>query len=217
MFSTEYPIMFSMDSVAERELRSISKAASELVRHGWARSSSGNISLRSHAIVDIAQKQAFSLDQQLGSKELLQGLPFWISRTGCSMEELSDDPERNAGSYRLIERSLQLLLGSGPPSTEVAVHLLILSGTKNDAIVHCHWDDIGEISKKVKKWSVPEWIGITPPLPPGSIELAKATLKGARDHRLIIWPYHGVISLGNDLEGCIANLKEARNHFESVP
>jgi len=199
-----------MERVIIGELNSISRAAMELVRNGWARSSSGNISLRSRAVLNNSPKDTLSLDPRILPEGILQDMLFWMTKTGSTMEEVSKDPEGNAGLYRVCERSLELLAGTGPPSTEVAVHMLILSGTKVDAIVHCHWDDIGEISQNAIKGSIPGWIGVSPVHPPGSLELAEGTSKEAAVHRLIIWPQHGVIAFGRDLEECLSTIKGAR-------
>lgn len=196
------------------DLEGLSRAASFLHQKGWDRGSSGNISLLSTKTMESAPISSYPLDPRV-QKELCSGeLLLWLSRTGCSMEELSNDPEGNAGLYRAKWKTLELLLGTGPPTSELAMHVLLLSSTSNRAIIHCHWDDIEEVSKKALKGVLPPWMAVTPFLPPGSVELAEETCGLARDHSLIVWPHHGLVSLGVDLDECIETLDRAREHFD---
>jgi rhamnulose-1-phosphate aldolase len=196
------------------DLEALSRTALLLHRKGWDRGSSGNISLRTSYIKDRAPISSYTLDHRV-EKELCSGeLLIWLSRTGCSMEGLSRDPEGNVGLFRAKGKTLELLHGTGPPTSEVALHVLILSGARYNAIVHCHWDDIEEVSRKALKGVLPPWMAVTPFLPPGSVELAEETCGSARDHSLIVWPHHGLVSLGEDLDECIVTLDRAREHFD---
>lgn len=203
-----------MEGAQSLELRALSKAAFILVREGWARSSFGNISLRSRSELGASPTGSFPiLSKSIGTERTVVTL-LWISRTGCTMDQLSKDPAGNAGLYRSARDRLDLLSGTGPPSTEATAHLLVIAGTGQNACVHCHWDDIVEISDRALKGALPGSIGATPSLPPGSIELAEATLREARYHHTVLWPYHGIFAAGRDLDDCLSNLRRARKSFD---
>jgi rhamnulose-1-phosphate aldolase len=164
--------------------------------------------------MDVGPIRSFSIGMDIIFNDKAQGPLLWISRTGCTMDGISRDPEGNSGLYRIGHASLGLLIGTGPPSTEAAAHVLVHVGADHGAMIHCHWDDIGKISEQALKGSIPEWMGVAPVLPPGSLELARATAEKARDHRFILWPHHGVIASGRDLDKCLGTLLEARSYFD---
>ena len=203
-----------MEGTHSLELRALSNAASMLVREGWARSSSGNISLRSRSVLGAFPTGSFPILSKSMATDRADGTLLWISRTGCTMVQLSKDPTGNAGLYRSARDRLDLLSGTGPPSTEATAHLLVIAGTGQNACVHCHWDDIVGISDRALKVALPDSIGATPSLPPGSIELAEATLREAMYHHTVLWPYHGIFATGRDLDDCLSNLRRARKFFD---
>lgn len=46
---------------------------------------------------------------------------------------------------------------------------------------------------------IPEGIGYVPLAEPGSLALAKATLKSLKTHKIVLWEKHGCLATGKDV------------------
>ena len=49
---------------------------------------------------------------------------------------------------------------------------------------------------------VPKGIGIVPYEIPGTVELARATIKQLENHDVVFWEKHGILAVGEDLIEC---------------
>jgi len=108
------------------------------------------------------------------------------------------------------------------PSSELPSHLamhhhLVKQGEEEKAIVHAHSHELvilthdknlqnearlNEILLKMHTetaFFIPEGIGYVPLQTPGSQELAKATLKSLKNHKIVLWEKHGCLAVGKDV------------------
>ena len=128
-----------------------------------------------------------------------------ISKKGDSYQVLFEDPE-------------SLLIPSSELPSHLAIHnLLVELGGSEKAIVHAHVHELvaltmdkafqdetrlNEVLLKMHtetEFFIPEGIGYVPLKVPGSQDLAKATLRSLKDHKIVVWEKHGCLAIGNDV------------------
>ena len=127
----------------------------------------------------------------------------------------------NGNSYRQIQKSD--LPTEPQPTSELPSHLsihemLVAENRREKAILHTHPNKLialthiknycneGKINRLL--WSVqPETcvfihdgLGFVPYLQTGSHELAEATIRKFRDHRVVLWEKHGCLAIGKNAE-----------------
>ena len=144
------------------------------------------------------------------------------------MRSLAKDPgsglclikiSKKGDSYQvLFEEAESLLVPSSEIFSHLAIHnLMVKQGQGEKAIVHTHAHELvalthdknlrsearlNEILLKMHTetaFFIPEGIGYVPLEVPGSLELAKATLKSLKNHRVILWEKHGCLATGKDV------------------
>jgi rhamnulose-1-phosphate aldolase len=128
-----------------------------------------------------------------------------ISKKGDSYQVLYEDPENS------ISPSSELL-------SHIAIHnYLVRQGQEEKAIVHTHADELIALThdKNLRNetrlneillnmhtetsFFIPEGIGYVGMEVPGSHELAKATLKSLKNHKIVLWEKHGCLAVGRDV------------------
>ena len=94
-------------------------------------------------------------------------------------------------SYEIIaEQPIQ-------PTSELPSHLMMhnyVRSTGRDNRVVLHIPECRII--------VPKGIGIVPYEIPGTVELARATIKQLENHDVVFWEKHGILAVGEDLIEC---------------
>ncbi|MCK9400260.1 MAG: rhamnulose-1-phosphate aldolase [Bacteroidales bacterium] len=153
---------------------------------------------------------------------------IFITAKGSRMRNLAKDPSTGLCLIKLSKKGdCYQVLYEDPehplfPSSELPSHLaihhhMVKQGQGEKAIVHTHADELvalthdknlqsearlNEILLKMHTetaFFIPEGIGYVPLEVPGSQELAKATLKSLKDHRIILWEKHGCLATGKDV------------------
>jgi rhamnulose-1-phosphate aldolase len=153
---------------------------------------------------------------------------IFITAKGSRMRNLLKDPgpglclikisKKGDGYQVLFEDPENPLYPSSELPSHFAIHNhLVKQGQGGKAIVHTHCDELIALSHDKKLQSeaalnevllkmhtetaffIPEGIGYVPLLTPGSQELAKATLKLLKDHRIVLWEKHGCLATGKDV------------------
>ena len=154
----------------------------------------------------------------------LSGNRFLVSGSGCRLREISADPERNLGLLEIGEDGKTGILCLATTchfqrltsewNTHLAIHRdqILLSNTIFHAVVHGQpryitflshipaYRDEEFLNQKLFRWeaetivSMPQGIGVVPFLTPGSDQLMAATCAAMREHKLVVWAKHGVIS-----------------------
>ena len=187
----------------KNELLDLRDASAFLSSKGWAKGSSGNISLlsscRAKGALPVSSVHPFS-----PFRMMMTGRYVWVTRTGSRMQDLSHHPLENLGLYRIAEEELELVFGSGPPSSEVRAHLSIYDATDAQAVVHCHMEWIG--TEDVPSGKPIHGFCMLPRAKEGSLDLAMSTAEAAPSFHTMIWQGHGALALGKDLEECLDRL-----------
>lgn len=205
-----------MEEVLVKNIEAIMKTAGRLVELGWAESFFGNISV----LIDPIDEHLDIISSFPAPVEIpvLNGLDILVTRTTSTMEEVANSPEESIGLYRINGRSLDLLWGAGPPSSELSSHLLSYSTGRGQAIVHCHMDDVHRLDhNSCKEHPLPKWVKVIGEIEPGSIELAEATRDAIQYHDTILWKGHGALAMTEDLRTCLDRLSGLEGYLKGIP
>ena len=153
---------------------------------------------------------------------------IFITAKGSRMRNLARDPstgiclikisKKGDGCQVLFEDPENPLIPSSELPSHLAIHnYLVKQGQGEKAIVHTHADELialthdknlqneprlNEILLKMHTetaFFIPEGIGYVGMKVPGSHELAKATLKSLKKHKVILWEKHGCLAVGQDV------------------
>ncbi len=154
----------------------------------------------------------------------LENATLLVSGSGMRLREIKDDPLANLACVAVKPggQAAQLYASKGSRFSRVtsefnshlAVHndQVLASGTNFHAIVHVQpvhltflshiprYQDELYLNTHLLRWqpetilNLPEGIGFMPFQVPGSIELMTANVVWARNHRLVVWAKHGVMS-----------------------
>ena len=193
-------------------IRPVVDASKLMTSKGWCREASGNISVLIDEMLDIGTEEAVIFDNGQFLPRL-EGRSVLMTRSGSFISEVPKDPQKNLGIYSIGKwgRYLRLIWGEGAPTSEYLSHLLIYGGTAGrvKAVIHSHMDDVDRLTHELPDlaYGLPRWIGWVPRMPPGSLELAKATIQQIDRCDIIIWQGHGVIAPGKDIEDSLSRLE----------
>jgi rhamnulose-1-phosphate aldolase len=153
---------------------------------------------------------------------------IFISAKGARMRDIAKDPGKGVCLIKISKKGdCYQVLYEDPetplfPSSELPSHLaihnyLVKQGQGEKAIVHTHADELIALThdKKLQNESkmnevlldmhtetaffIPEGIGYVRMESPGSQELAKATLKSLKNHKVVLWEKHGCLAVGKDV------------------
>lgn len=153
---------------------------------------------------------------------------IFITAKGSRMRSLAEDPGAGLCLIKLSKKgdAYQVMFEDPEspvvPSSELPSHLaihnhLVSKGQGEKAVVHSHVHELVALTldKSLKSekqlndillemhtetaFFIPEGIGYVPLQAPGSEELAKATLKSLKNHRIIVWEKHGCLATGKDV------------------
>lgn len=204
-----------METVPWNEVLQLQEAALKLRDHGWAKGSSGNMSIRLRT-PSPGDPGKLSYKAPLKVPEL-EGSRLLITKAGSTMEEIIGDPEGSLGLFEYHEGKLDLVWGSGPPTSELSSHLLILSMKKGNIVIHCHMDAVERFSSNHPEGRTPSGgFGSVGWFEPGSSELAFATMNAMKEHDTVLWMGHGAISCAGSVDECMGNLLELERELEDI-
>lgn len=176
------------------------------------------------------------------SAKELAGEYFLVTGSGKYFKNVLENPEANAGVIKISQDGsyytiLWGLLNNAVPTSELAAHLMshiermkVTSG-KNRVIMHTHATNIIALSyvldldaetftKNLWQMSTeclvvfPEGIGVIPWMVPGKDEIGRATAEQMKDHRMVLWPFHGIFGAGNDLDEAFGLIDTAEKAAE---
>ena len=187
-------------------------AAEFLNSKGWAAGIYGNISMVVEDPIEIWDLEPILFESGLFLPQL-EGRTILFTRSGSHLEEISSDPEQNLGLYLCTKGggTLSLLWGEGAPTSEWLSHLLIYAhaGGKVKAVIHAHMDEVERLKAEIGDLAseLPDWIGWVPDLPPGSLDLAQATVQEMHRYDIMLWHGHGIIAPGKDLEDSLSRME----------
>lgn len=154
----------------------------------------------------------------------LAGRTFLVSGSGRRLREIMQDPASNLGCVVVDEGGMAAQLYTSPrrlftrPTSEFNSHLAVhrdqvaRSGSNFHAVIHAQppyltflshiprYRDQAYLNRHLLRWqpetivNLPEGIGMVPFLLPGSAALMAATVASLRQHRIVVWAKHGVMS-----------------------
>ncbi|MDR1981644.1 MAG: rhamnulose-1-phosphate aldolase [Tannerellaceae bacterium] len=213
------------------EIGRIAEVAGYLWTKGWAERNGGNISVNLTALMSGDEKALPALSPAIPLQEAMTALAgnfFYVTGTGKRMRYVAQDPFANGSIIRIAGDGLSYeIIAEQPvsPTSELPSHLMMhhylrMSGRDNRVVLHTHPTDLIGMthckpfmqSETITRllWSmipecriiVPKGIGIVPYEIPGTIELARATIKQLDRHDVVFWEKHGILAVGSDIIEC---------------
>ncbi|MCK8488036.1 rhamnulose-1-phosphate aldolase [Paenibacillus sp. MBLB2552] len=169
----------------------------------------------------------------------LAGRYFIVTGSGKYFKNVISDPEANLGVLRVTEGGDQVevlwgLRDGAVPTSELPAHFMshierLNVDPAHRIIIHCHATHtlamtfVHELDeKKLTKtlWEMcteclvvfPDGIGIVPWMVPGSPDIGRATAAKMREHRVVVWPQHGIFGTGTTMDeafGLIETVEKA--------
>lgn len=158
----------------------------------------------------------------------LAGATFIVSGSGRRLRELHEDPQvhlacltvneggETAKLFTAYNRRFERMTSEF--NSHLAVHYdqMTTTDTNFHAVVHAQplhltylshiprYQDETYLNRQILRWqpetivNLPEGIGFTPFLIPGSQELMAANVPSLREHRIVIWAKHGVMARSDE-------------------
>lgn len=229
--------------------------ANLLASRGWAEAFAGNISVW---LTQEQKNQLTLAKHHSSWIALPDSVPTMaeqflaISASGAMMRDLGNHVEKHIGIIELDSegKAYRIVAGyenSAKPTSELITHLKVLSSRQDNqrVVVHTHATSLIALSLALKGdsesfskklWSVsaeamyfyPDGVAVCPWAIAGSVDLGNLSAQLAEQHRLILWPAHGVLALGTDLNNALGLIETAdkaaeiylqllsMNHFDNV-
>lgn len=213
------------------EIGRIAEVAGYLWTKGWAERNGGNISVNITHLMDEESKALPALAPARNLVETVPALGghfFYVTGTGKRMRYVAQAPFDNGSIIRISPDGTSFeIIAEKPvgPTMEIHSHLMMhnylrSNGRMTTVVLHTHPTDLIGFSHckpfldsatlTRTLWSmipearivVPRGIGIVPYAIPGTIELARATIKQLEKHDMLLWEKHGVLAVGDDIIDC---------------
>lgn len=215
------------------------KVTANLYRLGWDERNGGNVSylLNEEEVAPFLDLDHVErVIPMIFDASALKGRYFIVTGSGKYFKNVEGEPAENMGVIRIREDgcSLDLLWGlenGAVPTSELPAHLMShierLKVDPNHRIVmHCHASnllamtythDLDEKAFTRTLWQMsteclvvfPEGVATIPWLVPGTNEIGEATAARMHDHRLVVWPQHGIYSAGTSMDECFGLVETA--------
>lgn len=157
----------------------------------------------------------------------LAGKYFIVTGSGKYFRNVIKDPEANLGVLRVSGNgeSVEVLWGlrnGAVPTSELASHFMshierlkvdpthriVLHTHATNVIAMTFTHDLDELKFTKTLWEMcteclvvfPDGVSVIPWIVPGSSEIGRETAKKMKDHRLVIWPQHGIFGTGSTMD-----------------
>ena len=216
---------------------------------GWDERNGGNLSylldeeaVKKYIDVNIVKH---TLSLQFPVKELV-GKYFIVTGSGKYFKNVVLNPEENLGIIRVTKdgNAIDVLWGfegGAQPTSELAAHFMShIERLKKDPyhriIMHTHATNViamtfvHELNEKRftnTLWQMcteclvvfPDGVGIIPWIVPGTNEIGRRTADKMKDHRLVVWPHHGIFGAGTTMDetfGLIETVEKAAQVYMLV-
>jgi rhamnulose-1-phosphate aldolase len=199
----------------------ISEVSRIMDSRGWSKGIFGNISVLLGPLDVGPAPVSFVFDTGLFLPQL-EGSLILMTRSGSELSEIPGSPEETLGLYGIGSggATMSLLWGEGAPTSEYLTHLLIYGNGegKIGAVIHAHLEEVELLERELidPAFDLPRWIGWVPKLPPGSLDLARATVQEMRRYDIMLWHGHGIIAPGKDLEDSLGRLERFHEWARSL-
>ena len=211
-------------------IRSFVKTTSNMYRLGWDERNGGNISylLKEEEVAEYLDLNGVIRTIPLGfDAKALAGKYFLVTGPGKYFKNVEEDPETNAGIFRIAANGLdaELLWGykdGGKFTSELPAHLMshiarLKADPENRVVLHSHptytlaMNFVHELDEKKfthTLWEMctecivvfPDGVGILPWMLCGTNSIGEATAKKMEEFRLVVWGMHGIYGSGKTLD-----------------
>jgi len=173
---------------------------------------------------------------------------FLLTASGSLFRTLKEAPSKGCGVIELDHTGerYRMVWGfedKGAPSSEMRAHLAVHAVRSRErtghplAVVHVHATHLVALTRALSLdtisltrllWSThaecmaffPEGVEVAPWQVPGSRALSEVTARAVENRRLVVWPFHGVVALGKDLDEALGLIevgeKAAELYMEST-
>lgn len=213
------------------EIGRVAEVAGYLWTKGWAERNGGNISVNVTSLMGDDERSLPALGEAIPLQEamtFLAGNFFYVTGTGKRMRYVAQAPLANGALIRIAAdgKSYDIIAEERIlPTSELPSHLMMHNylrglGRDNRVVLHTHptelvgmthhkpFLDSAVITRTL--WSmipecriiVPKGVGIVPYEIPGTLDLARATIKQLERHDVVFWEKHGILAVGEDLIEC---------------
>ncbi len=158
----------------------------------------------------------------------LAGEYFLVTGSGKYFRNVILDPEDTLGIIAINTdgKSWSVVWGfsgGANPTSELSAHLMSHSARKevsqgrDRVVIHTHATNLLALTYRYKActkvftrklWEMcteclvvfPDGVGVLPWMVPGTDEIGSATASLMRKHRLVLWPFHGIVGCGSTLD-----------------
>ena len=225
------------------------ETTANMYRMGWDERNGGNISylLTEEEVAEYLDITEVIRTFPLNFKdETLAGKYFLVTGTGKYFKNVTKDPEKNLGIFRITAdgENAELLWGysdGGRPTSELPAHLMSHSvrlkhNPKNRIILHTHPTNLLAMTFLVplndkdftrELWQMctecvvvyPDGVGVLPWMLCGNNEIGYATADKFEEYRIVIWGLHGIYGCGESFDeafGLVETVEKAAELYIKV-
>ena len=164
------------------EIGRIAEVAGYLWTKGWAERNGGNISVNLTDLMNDVEKALPALGPAIPLQEAMTALAghiFYVTGTGKRMRYVAQEPLANGSLIRIA--------GDGKSYDIIAEQLILPTS---------------ELPSHLMMHNYLRGLGIVPYEIPGTLDLARATIKQLEKHDVVFWEKHGILAVGEDLIEC---------------
>lgn len=166
--------------------------------------------------------------------ENMQGRYLLITASWSHFRNLKNQPYEDSGIIKLTETGYIIISGFSTgknPTSEIFTHILshsarLKQNPNHRVVVHNHatnivlyslLNQVDSESLTLDLWSVltesmvvfPDGIAVLPWEVPGTKQIGIDTAEQLKNHRLVVWAKHGVLSTGVDYQDCFGLIETA--------
>jgi rhamnulose-1-phosphate aldolase len=215
----------------QNELHRIAEVAGFLWQRNWAEANGGNISVNLTHLADYellnlpASTTGCNLAEEVPA---IANNIFYVTGTGKRMRDVAKSPIEFGAIIRITADGKKFeIISEKPvkPTSELPSHLsihnfLMAKGNSKSVVLHTHPTELIALTHSntflnaehftQTLWAmipearviIPKGLGVVPYLLPGTVELARATIKQLEKHDVVMWEKHGTLAVGEDIADC---------------
>lgn len=176
----------------------------------------------------------------------LAGKYFIVTGSGKYFRNVIKDPEANLGVLRVSANgdSVDVLWGlrnGAVPTSELASHFMshierlkvdpthriVLHTHATNVIAMTFTHDLDELKFTKTLWEMcteclvvfPDGVSVIPWIVPGSSEIGRETANKMKDHRVVVWPQHGIFVTGATMDatfGLVETIEKAATVYNLI-
>ncbi|AQQ09400.1 Rhamnulose-1-phosphate aldolase [Sedimentisphaera cyanobacteriorum] len=224
--------------ILENFLTEIKKTTADMWHKGWVEANGGNISVRiDRAVLEEINPCAGKWEELPKKCPNLAGEVFYTPGSGSYIRNVEISPSSNGGLIEISPeggayRTLWGFQNGLMPTSELPSHLLthneVASGQPGGTrvLIHCHTPNLIALSCAVKLdsnilskllWVIqteclvvfPKGVSFLPWHVPGTNEIGEESAKLLRHRPVLLWEYHGLLAVGNNLDEAFGRIHVA--------